>query len=291
MTEETSGRRERVWYWRCRDLPGVELLAADYATQSYSWHTHETFAFGVIERGGLTMRLHGVRGIAPAGNVAIVFPGEAHTGHGVDRSGWSYRMFYVDPDLLTDAASRVIPGSRGLPSLPQGTIADPPLSFAILTLHRMLDLDRGTTLERQERLLEILTGFVRRHAIRDAPPPDRVSRATMERVRAYLDERVSEDVNLPELAATAGCNPFRLVRAFRSAYGLPPHAYQLQGRVRRAQDLLRRGWNATATAAELGFADQSHFTRIFRQITGMTPGTFARCVRSGESPRAGSPTG
>ncbi len=283
MTEAKRVRKDTVRYWRCDDLPGVELLRADYASQSYSWHTHETFAFGVIERGALVMRLHGMDGVAPAGNVAIVFPGEAHTGHGADSSGWSYRMFYIDPAILADAASGIAPHRFGLPPLPQGAISDPELSESIGALHRMLEEGRGAPLERQERLLAILARFVRRHALWDATPPDRVSRKTMERVRVYLDERVSEDVTLPELAAAAGCNPFRLVRAFRNAYGLPPHAYQLQGRVRRAQELLRSGWNATATAAELGFVDQSHFSRIFRQITGMTPGTFARCVCSGET--------
>ena len=288
MTEAKRERKETVRYWRCDDLPGVELLLADYASQSYSWHTHETVAFGVIERGGLAMRLHGVDGVAPAGNVAIVYPGEAHTGHGADSSGWSYRMFYIDPAILADAASGIAPHRRGLPPLPQGTISDPELSESIGALHRMLEQGVGAPLERQERLLAILARFVRRHALWDAPPPDRVSRMTMERVRIYLDERVSEDVTLPELAAAAGCNPFRLVRAFRSAYGLPPHAYQLQGRVRRAQELLRGGWNATTTAAELGFVDQSHFSRIFRRITGMTPGAFARCARSDATkPRPG----
>ena len=288
MTEDTRKRKETVRYWRCDDLPGVELLRADYASQSYSWHTHETFAFGAIERGALAMRLHGMDGVAPAGNVAIVFPGEAHTGHGADSSGWSYRMFYIDPAILADAASGIAPGRLGLPPLPQGAISDPDLSESIGALHRMLEQGAGAPLERQERLLAILARFIRRHALWDAPPPERVSRATMERVRIYLDERVSEDVTLPELAAAAGCNPFRLVRAFRSAYGLPPHAYQLQRRVRRAQELLRAGWNATTTAAELGFVDQSHFSRIFRQITGMTPGAFARCVRAdAPKPRSG----
>lgn len=70
--------------------------------------------------------------------------------------------------------------------------------------------------------------------------------------------------------------PSNLVRAFRGATGLPPHAYQRQLRINRAQALLRRGESPAAVAAATGFADQSHLTRTFRNALGITPAAYAR---------------
>jgi len=62
--------------------------------------------------------------------------------------------------------------------------------------------------------------------------------------------------------------------AFRSAFGLPPHAWQVQVRLARARTLIRAGIPIAAVAAATGFADQSHLTRIFKRSYGYTPGVI-----------------
>jgi methylphosphotriester-DNA--protein-cysteine methyltransferase len=61
--------------------------------------------------------------------------------------------------------------------------------------------------------------------------------------------------------------------------GLPPHGYLKQARVRKARNLLSRGWSIAAAAMEAGFADQSHLTRNFKHIFGITPGQFSNFVQ------------
>ncbi len=72
----------------------------------------------------------------------------------------------------------------------------------------------------------------------------------------------------------AGLDPFALLRGFSRAYGLPPHAWVIQERVRHAQALLRTGLAPAEVAAEVGFSDQSHLTRHFKRILGFTPGSY-----------------
>jgi AraC family transcriptional regulator len=93
-----------------------------------------------------------------------------------------------------------------------------------------------------------------------------------------LNDRLDENVTLSELAAEFGLSPFHFARVFKRANGFPPHEYQLQLRIARAQELLRHNDTKTIAeiACELGFSDESHFRRHFRRIVGTTPSQFRR---------------
>ena len=73
-------------------------------------------------------------------------------------------------------------------------------------------------------------------------------------------------------------SPFHLIRLFSREFDVSPYAYVKQLRVSCAQDLLRSGMNVTCAAYAAGFSDQSHLTRSFKQVLGVTPGAFARAI-------------
>jgi len=97
------------------------------------------------------------------------------------------------------------------------------------------------------------------------------SRSALDTVREYLDARWVSPVSLDELAAVAGLSRYHLLRSFRMRFGLPPHAYQNQLRVRHAKELLFQGAAITKAALESGFYDQAHLTNVLRRHTGVTP--------------------
>jgi AraC-like DNA-binding protein len=77
---------------------------------------------------------------------------------------------------------------------------------------------------------------------------------------------------LKELSKIAGLSRYHLLRSFRSRFGLPPHAYQMQLRVLHAKEFLFAGMAAKDAAQEAGFCDQAHLTHALRRSTGVTPG-------------------
>ena len=97
--------------------------------------------------------------------------------------------------------------------------------------------------------------------------------------RDYLHDQRDGPVTLAELAAVTGLSRFHLNRAFRAAFGIPPHAYLLQLRVARARQLIASGVTLSSAAAEAGFADQSHMTRIFTRQFGYPPSALAQANR------------
>ncbi len=99
------------------------------------------------------------------------------------------------------------------------------------------------------------------------------------RVRSYLDEHYAENISLAELAALANLSPFHLLRSFRDQVNLPPHAYQIQVRIKHAKQMLLLGLPGIDTALAVGFADQSHFTKHFKRIVGVPPGLYGAVLK------------
>lgn len=114
-------------------------------------------------------------------------------------------------------------------------------------------------------------------SIRTATGSPTLAPWVMRRVAQYLDEHIGDDVCLDDLANLASVSRFHFARCFRGSTGEAPMAFLRRRRIERAKDLLERGDRLISDiAVEVGFYDQSHFTRHFARMVGTTPGRFAR---------------
>ena len=109
------------------------------------------------------------------------------------------------------------------------------------------------------------------------PPLPGLERYALERVRAYVAASIGQLITLADLAAVAGVSRFHFARRFKASMGISPMRYVERSRIDHARQLLGQGQLPLAEVAlSVGFADQSHFTRRFRQHTGHTPAAYAR---------------
>jgi AraC family transcriptional regulator len=100
----------------------------------------------------------------------------------------------------------------------------------------------------------------------------------LRRVRTYIDDHIGERISLDALACQAGVSRFHFARQFRLSTGESPMGYLRRLRIERSKGILQtRDTTIAEVAARLGFSDQSHFTRIFGRLVGVSPGSFARC--------------
>jgi AraC-like DNA-binding protein len=107
-----------------------------------------------------------------------------------------------------------------------------------------------------------------------------LSPAAMRRVHEYVEAHLNNRIELVELSAIAGLSVFHFAREFKQSAGVTPHYYLMRRRVERAKELLAStDLSLSEIAFATGFSDQSHFTRHFRQMIGMTPGQFRRSLR------------
>jgi AraC family transcriptional regulator len=103
------------------------------------------------------------------------------------------------------------------------------------------------------------------------------------RVRELLTDRFADPLSLVDVAAVAGVHPIHLATTFRRCYGTTVGAYVRAVRIERARQALQTSAHSIAEIAlACGFADQSHFSRVFRDATGTTPGRYRRTSRPAE---------
>ncbi len=131
--------------------------------------------------------------------------------------------------------------------------------------------------------------LVEANAYTEKPPvaPDHgdrcgLSHRQLMRAHLYMEANLGEPLTLGDIAAAACLSRSHFARAFRASTDCSVMAYLYRLRVERAMALLREGrMSISELSAALGFAHQSHFTRVFRRLVGMNPRVFGR--RYGEA--------
>lgn len=241
----------------------VELIDAQLRVGAFSPHRHDTYTIAVTTAGVQSFNYRGNRWRSLPGQVMILHPDELHDGYCCDQSGFSYRAAYLPP-----AHVQTVVGGAALPFLSEGVLTDADL--ADLALRLIAICTTGNDLfGYQDALQQLVSAMQRREGSR--PTSRTVNREAVMRVREFLDSVPSPGTNLDQLEELAGYDRWQLSRDFRSLLGTSPYRYLQCRRLERAGQLLRNGLGLAAAAHEAGFADQSHFGRVFRRTFGTTP--------------------
>jgi len=108
-----------------------------------------------------------------------------------------------------------------------------------------------------------------------------LSRAQRQLLDQYLEENLDRNLSLAELAGVVQLSVFHFTRKFRAEFGCPPHAYVMRRRIECAKTQLARGnVPLKVVAANSGFADQSHMTRLFQRLLGVTPAEYRKAAKT-----------
>ena len=137
-----------------------------------------------------------------------------------------------------------------------------------------------------DHIASALEAYLRQaHNIVSLPPPavrGGLAPWQLRQAKQILISRLDEPISLAELARACKLSPGHFARAFRQTTGQPPHRWLMVQRIEKAKQLLVDSTLSLAQIAQkCGFADQSHFTRIFAQLVQSSPGQWRRHWRSG----------
>jgi AraC-like DNA-binding protein len=233
---------------------------------------HEESSIVLILRGAeITNRL-GTSCISLPGSLLLFNADEVHSSRSL---GTEYRIIKIKSKALNKIARELSGRNLERPYFPNLLIHDPLMFRLLLRLHRKLE-QNVSTLERESDFISTIGLLITRHSKNEivlqsiGKEPHYVNL-----IRDYLKSHYAEAVSLSKLASVTNLSPFYLLRVFRKQVGCPPHEYQTQVRIARARKLIRKGHSIAEVALETGFFDQSHFSRRFKRIVGMSPGRYS----------------
>ncbi|HUP45316.1 MAG TPA: AraC family transcriptional regulator [Thermoanaerobaculia bacterium] len=229
-----------------RQLPHGALSETEHPPSSLPPHAHEAASFCFVTRG--TFRERSRRGDTLFGRDDVIFrfPEERHSNTFL--AGTVCFNVLFDPALLT--------GNHPL------------LEASRPILRQLLRRSRGgASLLTLEGLLLQLIG----ETFQAAP----VRRPLVAEAQRIIEARFAEPLTARLIAAELSTHPVHLARTFRHQQGRGIGDAIRAMRIEHAKQLLREGWTSLAEiAVASGFADQSHFTKVFREMTGRTQARF-----------------
>lgn len=252
------------------------FLHAHYVRHAYPRHSHDYYVICLIEHGRQSFLHEGTKYVTPPGGVILINPGAVHTGEAVDERGFEMLSLYPTSSQMETIAFELTGRHHGVPFFKNARVDDSWVTKNLLSLHRVL-FDSSDALEYESRFTWVMAQLVKRYADASFTEP-RIGRerTAIERARRYIDENFAKGVTLGELAQQVAFSPYYFLRVFRAEVGMPPYEYLENVRVRRAQQLIESGKPLADVTVEAGYSSQSHMTRHFKRIIGVTPGRYAQ---------------
>jgi len=261
--------KEVIRFCRLTELPGMEVMRVDHLTRPLCFYS-ATFGISYIRESSSVMQLGTDKRSMIDQSVCVVEP-ELQIRHLDISRPESVRILLLSVAALEDLSEELGIRLRRCCTKPDPH-RDPELIQALDEFHRCMERSSTTTMELESKYLgavrSVLTAMAKNGST--AAPAGHESEA-VRRTRKLIHDRCEDKLTLTDLARVSGLGRYQLFRAFPREVGVPPPTFQLGVRLERAKALLLRGIPPAHVAADLGFYDQSHFTRCFRSRVGITP--------------------
>lgn len=255
-------------YWRTDEARDLDFLTASYSTGEVACHFHHGFTISAVESGSLPMLFRDFRAILRPGEILFMGPDVPHSfDEGHQAGDCRYRT-------LTHPGGR---GYRGLEAMLKYRkksiciIRNAALWRDFLRGVKGVEAGQGRNVGEVGELSQSLFSDASRHETWkfDVRIPQ------VRAAKQYIDAHYRTSPDIDEIATASGLSPRHFTRLFKSEVGMTAHRYLNQLKVNAARKMLAAGVPMLWLTYELGFTDQSHFSKTFSKLTGVSPLRYA----------------
>ncbi|NDV26411.1 AraC family transcriptional regulator [Desulfovibrio sp. JC010] len=260
-------------------LPHVALVEASGISNRFPRHVHFSYIFTLIDQGKCRINFNSDTITFKAGELCILPPGTAHSCETVisrTSKQHSYRALCVKAQYMAKLSAEICDRFCGEPDFDPIRVYTDYDHTSFDELFALINTP-GTEPEKQAALDSFLYQIIETHScgkiIAQKTGPQH---GALHRVKNFIDQNFQQKLTLQELAQTACLSPFHLQKLFVNKYGRSPQEYIIFKRVLEARALIENNTPLIEAALKSGFSDQSHFSRHFKKVIGISPGQFLK---------------
>ncbi|HWR42377.1 AraC family transcriptional regulator [Sporomusa sp.] len=263
---------QAVQFYRDADLPFFELKLCDACHLSYKKHAHEEYSLGIVDYGKSSFWYGGkVSEVCPK-TVVLIPPGVVHSCNPQAENQWRYKMLFIDAAWI-----KTFFENKGLRAAGCPVVKDMSDAQAFAAMNEVVEslTSPSSPLEKEASIMALLEQVVKdMNQVPKNSQPQELPKLTA--IKDYLQDNFLKKVTLEELEQISGLSKFNIIRSFKEEFAIPPHTYQTLLRINYAKRQLRQCKHIVEVAYEAGFYDQSHFNKVFKSHTGVTPEKYQK---------------
>lgn len=240
-------------------------------SQSFPNHFHDYYVIGFVEKGKRNLTCNTLEYEVNPGDFLLFNPFDSHGCTQVEALDLTYRAINISIERMREIIT-TITGKEELVKFTKPILKLPKIDELFLILHQLI-LENKDGLNREELLYFFIDALIA-HAADIKIEEIAFSEASKENLllaKSYLEKNFASTVSLEELSRRCHLNKYTLIRYFTKYFGVAPYQYLQTIRIKEAKELLSNDKELLSISLKVGFSDQSHFTRVFKSLIGITP--------------------
>ncbi|MFT5836336.1 MAG: AraC-like DNA-binding protein [Sulfurimonas sp.] len=237
------------------------------SNDDFTKHYHDTYTVGIT--------YHGMLKVYDSSNIFNIYkssvrinnPAEVHSGSAQE---WSHANFYPTVEMLSDLYEQIF-HERKIPYFNKHIVDDKVL---FLKLHNFFAayFKNEDKIIIESRLIDALSSLIINQTdyaknYKEVFEDKKITKNTYE----FINDSIDTNFTLESLASNVNLSKFHFLRMFKKEFGLTPHAFIVNERLNRANSLIQNGLSISEASIQVGFNDQSHFSRNFKKYFGYSP--------------------
>ena len=243
-----------------------------HSNDKFTKHYHDTYTIGLTYKGVIKTYNANQSFDSYEYSIRINNPGEVHAGRSFN---WSHVNFYPTVEIMSDLYEQIF-FEKKIPCF-QRHIVDNKLLF--LKLHNFFDsyFKNEDKMLIESNLIDALSNLILSSVIytksyKQIFEDKKIIKNTYE----FINDSIDTNFTLDALALNVNLSKYHFLRLFKNEFGLTPHAFIVNERLNRANNLIQKGLGISEASIQVGFNDQSHFSRNFKKYFGYTPTYFQK---------------
>lgn len=240
-------------------------------SHAFRKHVHEDYSIALVTGGESLFRFVDEEVVIQTGQLVIIGPDFAHQCIPTCIPEWHFYMLHISPQWLME----------------NGIGIDEMMDFAVIDLqpdeYKKVEsyFERACrrSKEADEYIFLIMElALSQKTALEIECPSNHADEQILACIYEEIRARFKEPITLEALALKSGMDRYTLIRKFNKRYNTTPRSWQIMLRVNEARNMLKNGCSLSETALEVGFYDQSHFSKVFKETYGITPKQFTNTM-------------